>query len=336
MDQGIHKICATSVVDGGAYDAIIYSIQWIARVRPCGGMKMSRILISAIVLLFCCGPISLYCQVRLDSNAAEGLLLERPVPVPSELAQRARIAGSVKILITVSDTGSVTRVAVIDGHPLLNDCAIASVNQSKYKPYSPEGKAVPFTTVVEIPVSPLISQKDFDRDLKLAGQYFEQEAKCRDLINASKWPQAEETCVANLAMADKLRDYRVRTKMFAYRLAGSAMLGQDKYKEALKYLNRALGIGKPSLGEDDADLGDLYVMMGNTQTRTGDSGAAKKSYAKGVNALQLAHDNTRDPVLRPGYLQRLKKALEYNIRAAEATGATKEAETLKQRLASLQ
>jgi TonB family protein len=296
---------------------------------------MSRILIGAIVLLFCCSPISSFCQVRLDSNAAEGLLLERQVPVPTELAQRARISGIVKILIAVSDTGSVTRVAVIDGHPLLNESAVVSVSKSKYKPYSPEGKALPFTAVVEIPVSPGISQKDFDRDLKLAGQYFEQEAKCRELINASKWPQAEETCVANLELADKLRDYRARTKMFAYRLAGSSMLGQDKYKEALKFLNRALEIGKSSLREDDADIGDLFVLIGNTQSKMGDPGAAKKSYARGVKTLQLACDNARDHFLRESYLPRLKKALGYSISAAEAAGSAREAETLKQQLAGL-
>jgi len=296
---------------------------------------MTRIFISAIVFLFCYSPISLYCQVRLDSNAAEGLLLERPVPVPSELAQRARISGMVKLMITVSDTGFVKNVAVIDGHPLLNESAVASVSKSKYKPFSPEGKAVPFITVVEIPVSPGISQKDFDRDLKLAGQYFEQESKCRDFLNASQWQQAEETCNANLALADKLGSHRERTKMLAYLLAGSSMIGREKFKEALKFLNRALEIGKSSLREDDADLGDLFVLIGNTQSKMGDPGAAKKSYARGVKTLQLACDSARDHFLRESYLPRLKKALGYSISAAEAAGSAREAETLKQQLAGL-
>jgi TonB family protein len=295
---------------------------------------MARLLIYSVALFLLSGRLTLFGQVQIDPGTAESLLLERPMPVYPELARRARVQDTVKLLITVSDKGLVSDVGVLSGHPLLNESAVNSVKQSRYEPYSHDGKAVPFFTTVEIPLILEMSEKDYKRDQTLARRYFEEEEKCRYLMNASEWRNAEEICSANLEIVDDLGKHRGATKMRAYRMAGLAALAQSKYEEALNYLNRAHKYGRSSLKEDDAELGDLLVMLGLTYSKMEKPDKARKSYAKGEKILQLAYDHA-NAILKAQYLPRLKIALEYCMRAAEDAGDSKEAEKLKKRLASL-
>ena len=123
--------------------------------------------------------------------------------------------------------------------------------------------------------------------------------------------------------------------MGAYQLAGLAELAQNKYKEARDYLNRAYKFGKSNLKDDDADLGGLLIALGQAYSKMGNLDDARDSYSKGIKILQLSCDHAADPAQRAFNLQRLKKALEYQISAAEAAGAAAEVEALKKRLASL-
>jgi TonB family protein len=295
---------------------------------------MNRALFFALVLLFSWDRAAMSQPVFLDPGIAESMLLERPFPVYSEPAQRARVQGAVRFKIGVSKTGSVTDVIVLSGNPLLKDGAAEAIKQSKYTPYSPAGTAVPFWTEVEVVFLPGVSEQDYQKDLKLSGPYFEQEAKCRDSINDFKLQQAEAICGANLALVDKLSKLRVYTKMRAYKLAGLAMIGQDKNKEALKFLKKAVSLGSTYLGNDDAILGEILVTFGYTYSRLEDYKNAREAFAKAEKAFQVAID-AGEASIKERYLPQLKKVLEYHINAAEEAGDIKEVERLKKQRASL-
>ncbi len=294
---------------------------------------MSRIFIIVTVLLSFLGRAS--GQVRLVPDVAQKMLIEKANPVYPALAKQARVQGTVNLEITVSEEGNVTEAKVLSGHPLLAGSALEAVKKSKYKPYSIDGKAVPFITIVEVPFSLRIPQDEYDRDQKLADRYFKQEDKCRGLLSLSKWQEAEESCKANLPIADEMDSHRGLEKVIAYEMVGYSVLGQNKHKDALAYSSRALEFGQARLKEDDADLGDLFVTIGLTHFRMGNLDMARDFYAKGEKALQLAYDHIGDSFLMERYKVRLERALEYHIRASEAAGDSEEVRTLKKRLASL-
>lgn len=296
---------------------------------------MRHILIAGFFLMLILGQLSLFAQVQIDPGIAEGLLLERPAPVIGQIALRTRTSGIVKLLIKVSEAGLVTETAVYSGNMILKDCAAQAAWNSKYTPYAPDGKPVPFQTLVDIPVYPNISKKEYDLDREMTRQYFQQEEKCRDLMDASKWPQAEEVCKANLSIVKKLAHYRAFQKMRAYQMVSISMLNQDKHKDALEYLNQALKFAKAVESETDPELAQLLVMIGLTHSKIGNMGKARGFYEKGEKILQLAYDGSRRPNQKALYAPQLRKVLQYHIIAAEADGAIKEAELLKTRLASL-
>ena len=56
------------------------------------------------------------------------------VPAYPELAKRMSITGSVKILVTVSPSGSIKDAKLMGGHPLLANAALDAIKQWRFEP----------------------------------------------------------------------------------------------------------------------------------------------------------------------------------------------------------
>lgn len=68
---------------------------------------------------------------------------EFPLAARDEVLQ-----GQVLIRMSVAETGDVTNVEVVSGHPILAQSAMAAAKKWKFKPFIRNGKAVPVNTVV--------------------------------------------------------------------------------------------------------------------------------------------------------------------------------------------
>jgi len=89
--------------------------------------------------------------VRIGAKVAEASLISKPDPVYPRLALQARIQGSVKFTVTVGADGSVQKMQLVSGHPLLVNAAKNAVLTYVYYPAKVDGKAVPFQTEVTVP-----------------------------------------------------------------------------------------------------------------------------------------------------------------------------------------
>jgi TonB family protein len=70
---------------------------------------------------------------------------KRVAPVYSAIAQQARLAGTVKLLLTVSPDGTVKSLRTLGGNAVLASSAEAAAKQWKYEPSSKEtNEAVAF------------------------------------------------------------------------------------------------------------------------------------------------------------------------------------------------
>jgi len=88
--------------------------------------------------------------IRVGGNVQSSKLITRVEPKYPELAKRARIQGIVLLQVTVGETGDVTEIKVIRGHPLLNDGAVSAVRQWKYSPTLLNGEPVPVIATVTV------------------------------------------------------------------------------------------------------------------------------------------------------------------------------------------
>lgn len=306
--------------------------------------KRSAILLSIIFAIFCLGQA--HAQVRLGSEEAETLVIEKPEPFYPAIAKAARAEGIVKVEAAVSEQGMVTSAKAISGHPLLQNAALSAVKGRKYKAYMVGGKPVPFITDVYIQFPPGTltgaQKQDYERQEQLARQYFKEDDKCRDLVRGQKWKEAEESCQVIVQIADQLSDDRALERMGAYEMFGHVLRGQKQYQEALEYYNRALDAVRSRLTERNAELGRLYGDMAITHHLLRDLDKARELYRKAEKIYQLAHASIGNGdsdeeinTIKQSYMKSLKKLLEYHLIAAEDAGAASEVEEIKKLMKSL-
>jgi protein TonB len=74
-------------------------------------------------------------------------------PVYPELAKMSRTEGSVTLQVSITKEGSVSKVEVMSGPPLLTRAAQDAVKQWKYKPTIVNGQPVEVITLVKVAFS---------------------------------------------------------------------------------------------------------------------------------------------------------------------------------------
>lgn len=289
-----------------------------------------------IMLLFC-QIESVFGQVQLSPQEANLLAIEKTTPeYPSFLAEKST-QSTVKIQITVSETGEVisTKVVSSNTNPFALGEALKAAKKYKYKPHVVNGKPALFVTTIDIVFSAGIPAEEYEQELQIAQKYFAEDDKCRELLKTQNWRKAEMHCKKLAVIADKLPERRSLEKSSAYEYVGRAMMGQRRYQEALSYFTRAFDAGKVSLKETDAELGYAYTNLALANHGLGNLQKAREHYAKAVKILLLALDKIDDDDLEKEYLKNLKQILKYYLTASEEAGAVDEAKEIRERMSEL-
>lgn len=85
-------------------------------------------------------------RVRVSQGVMRGLLISKQPPIYPEQARTEHIEGTVLMAMEISREGSVCRIVLISGHPLLAPAAIDAVKQWKYRPYLLNGQPIEVET----------------------------------------------------------------------------------------------------------------------------------------------------------------------------------------------
>lgn len=92
-------------------------------------------------------------QSVLAPEIAAQHLVTRVDPLYPPLARSGQVQGTVRLGITITESGSVTDLVYVSGHPLLARAARDAVSQWKYKPFTKDGKPTAVRTTVEVSFS---------------------------------------------------------------------------------------------------------------------------------------------------------------------------------------
>lgn len=84
------------------------------------------------------------------SHWAEGNLIYRVQPTYPPLARQARIQGAVQLRAIISKTGTIERLTLENGHPMLAGSAIDAVPQWRYRPYLLNDEPVEIETEITV------------------------------------------------------------------------------------------------------------------------------------------------------------------------------------------
>lgn len=89
-------------------------------------------------------------SMRVSLGVMEAKILRRVMPVYPQLARQARISGKVRLLGVIATDGSVQKLEVLQGHPLLIGAALDAVKQWLYQPTLLNGQPVEVVTPIEV------------------------------------------------------------------------------------------------------------------------------------------------------------------------------------------
>lgn len=88
--------------------------------------------------------------LRVSQGVSQGLLLKRVQPVYPSQAMQMRIQGAVELEASISQDGSITKIKVLNGHPVLAHAAVDAVRQWRYQPYVLNGEPVAIQTQITV------------------------------------------------------------------------------------------------------------------------------------------------------------------------------------------
>ncbi len=89
-------------------------------------------------------------RIRVGGNVAKARLIRQVRPQYPQLARQARIQGTVKLSAIIAKDGTIQKLEVMSGHPLLVPAALSAVKQWRYKPTLLNQEAVEVLTNIDV------------------------------------------------------------------------------------------------------------------------------------------------------------------------------------------
>ena len=89
-------------------------------------------------------------RIRVGGTVQRANLIRQVRPVYPPLARQARIQGTVKLTAIIAKDGTIQKLEVLSGHPLLIPSALSAVKQWRYRPTLLNGQPVEVVTQVDV------------------------------------------------------------------------------------------------------------------------------------------------------------------------------------------
>jgi protein TonB len=89
-------------------------------------------------------------RIRVGGNVQQAKLIRQPRPAYPPLAKQARIQGVVHLSAIIAKDGTIQKLEVISGHPLLVPAALEAVKQWVYQPTLLNGEPVEVITQIDV------------------------------------------------------------------------------------------------------------------------------------------------------------------------------------------
>jgi peptidyl-prolyl cis-trans isomerase A (cyclophilin A) len=141
-EQAYDSLNQHYTIFGQCDDSSIAVVKTIARVERDGNDKP----LTPVVL----EKVTIVRVVDISADVAKGMLIQKTEPIYPPVARAARVAGTVVLKATISDTGNVENLQVVSGPPMLQQAALDAVKEWRYRPYLLNGQPVKVLTVINV------------------------------------------------------------------------------------------------------------------------------------------------------------------------------------------
>ena len=298
---------------------------------------MSKISMAAVLLLGLIGYVRAQSANEGFVMDSEGIqhLISHPEPVYPPIAKTLHLQGTVLLHVGVDATGTVTKVDVLGGPPMLRAAAIDAVKKWTYRPFEVNGQAAAVQVVVSVPFSLGIPAAEEKTDEAIGQAYFPKFDECNALNSAGNWADAVRTCGDAVAIAARFpnqtsRANEIRTAHLVY---GEALAFSRDLPGAMMQFREAVEVAKGSLTPKDAEYASAYFWLALGEQASQmvadadrDYGVAESSYREAIVSL---------PVMKATYVHSLARTLTYHAILMEQTGDLERMKAMREEAISL-
>jgi tetratricopeptide (TPR) repeat protein len=193
-----------------------------------------------------------------------------------------------------------------------------------------------FAQRVEVPTSKREAEillKKSREEARANKLYFAEDEKCRNLIRARNFAQAEISCRLAISLAEKLPKDRYLERSSAHLALAVVLLWQAKAEQAIPLLNRSLEIAKPFMDDTNAEMGERYFFLGQANHQLGKINEAKQYYDRAENTYRTAFREMGDSDIRELYPKPIVSILQAHLVLLNDAGLKEEAAKIEKRLA---
>jgi TonB family protein len=266
---------------------------------------------------------------NVPAKGADDHLVNRVEPSTPPLAKTLKVGGTVKLQLTVSQTGEVVAVKTLSGHPMLVGAATEAAKKWKYRPFNVDGQPARMTTNVEISFAGGMSEDES----AVRNKFFPLEDECRTLVNKGEYAAAEAKCREAVELSNRLPKDVILERSSARSLLANTIYLQRRYAEAIPIYEDALHLDQGYLKPDDADLASDYWNLGRAYGMVGQIAKADGLYATAVSTFEAAIKSLPD--MKENYTRRLKRCLTEYGQLKEAQGQSDAAAALRKKASGL-
>jgi TonB family protein len=273
---------------------------------------------------------------KVSSEEATNHLIDRVAPKYPAIAESAHVQGTVALGIDISESGTVTDVNVLSGHPILIVAAIDAVKKWRYKPFLIEGTPAAVHTITLVPfyMGKTPDTRKLMEEAESADLFQQTLRLCRMQLRDRQPDLAETTCKKALALTFEPSWSGAWERYQAYEQIGHAFFMQGKFPEALENYQQWLRPIEKDHGDDDGDVAAARHHVANALWRTSRTAEARRLYEKSERGYRKAIKQA-DSFFRDRYATGFRQTLLDHAAMLRELGETSQAESLEKESAAI-
>jgi TonB family protein len=246
-----------------------------------------------------------------------------------------RIRGDVVLQLEISESGAVTAIKAVSGHPMLIAPALDAVRKWHYSPFLLNGKPSAVKTTITILYWPPYLREEAIEENNRSELFYKTMDLCRKQISSQNLNDAEITCKKTIALSADLNQTQQLERMEAAGAMGHALFLQRKFPEALEYYQDELRIGEKTLKPYEAELAAAQYHVGNGLLGTGRTEDARVQYEKAESTYKQAAAHIESAFLKNEYAKKLKQVLRDHSAMLRQMGHSADADALDKDAATI-
>jgi TonB family protein len=263
----------------------------------CCNARMRVLSVALLTITILSGQILSGQTTVILSDDADRHLTKRVQAVYPAMAQIAHIVGEVTLRFTISETGKVADVQPVSGHPLLVEAAQTALKQWRYTPFEVSGRRISVVTsvVIEFPKGLPLIREDRVKKMEKERQFDQFDSDllaCTLQVEKRQLAEAEPICRRALAVSKTLSPQDELSRMKADQYMGHLLLAQGKNAEALENYEEELRIAEKNAENDEYDLAEALVNVGNAKRDLGDLKGAVQYYQEAESLYRQISQGT--------------------------------------------